>query len=402
MWHILPAALLGVSWLAFGATTVAGEWDFSGFGAAELRVFPNAAAFAEQQDATLSPSVVLEPEIVYTWHDDDDRLTVVPFARWDRDDANRTHADVREANWLHIGENWDLVMGIDRVFWGVTESRHLVDIINQFDGVEDIDNEDKLGQPMVNLNLFRDWGTFNVFVLPYFRERTFPDDDARLRGPLPIDDDDATFDSGAKERHVDFALRWKHTFDDWDIGLAHFHGTSREARLLPATRGEQTVLVPHYDQIDQTSLDLQLTTETTLWKLEAITRSGHGKRFFAAVGGFERTFFGLFGTRADIGLLAEYLYDGRDDEAPVTTADDDIFLGTRLTLNDEQDSAALAGLIVDRSSQASLFFIEAERRLGDTWKVELEGRFFFNVPDDDVLTGLRDDDFLTLRLTRFF
>jgi hypothetical protein len=46
--------------------------------------------------------------------------------------------------------------------------------------------------------------------------------------------------------------------------------------------------------------------------------------------------------------------------------------------------------------------VEAERRLGDSWKIELEGRFFLNVPDGDVLFGVRDDDFLMLRLTRFF
>ncbi len=73
-----------------------------------------------------------------------------------------------------------------------------------------------------------------------------------------------------------------------------------------------------------------------------------------------------------------------------------------MALNDEQDTAALAGAIIDRSSQATLFFVEAERRLGDSWKIELEGRFFLNVPGGDPLAGRRDDDFITLRLSRFF
>ncbi len=161
--------------------------------------------------------------------------------------------------------------------------------------------------------------------------------------------------------------------------------------------------MPQYDQIDQTSLDLQLTTDAWLWKLEAITRSGHGDRFLAAVGGFEYTLFGVLETSADLGLLAEYLYDGREDgTAPGTSADDDIFLGARLALNDEQDSAVLAGAIVDRTSQATLLFVEAERRLGDSWKIELESRIFLNVPGGDPLAGIRDDDVVTLRLTKFF
>jgi hypothetical protein len=387
-----------------GSPVAAGDLDLTGSLAGELRVFPNEAAFPKQDDATLSPSISLEPEVVYEWNDGNDRLTVVPFARLDSHDNHRTHADLREANWLHIGDDWDLVFGLDKVFWGVTESRHLVNIVNQDDLVEDIDGEDKRGQPKVNLNLLRDWGTTSLFLLPGFRERTFPARNARLRGPFPVADGDATFDSGAEDRHVDVALRWAHTVGDWDIGLSHFRGTSREPRLIDRIDTDgQAVLAPHYDLIDQTGLDLQLTKGAWLWKLEAMTRSGHADRFLAAVGGFEYSLFGIFGTAADLGLLAEYLYDGRDQErAPATAADGDIFLGARLALNDARDTSALLGAVVDRKSQATLFFVEAERRLGESWKIELETRLFLNASGDDPLAGIRDDDFITLRLSRFF
>ncbi|MCE2510030.1 MAG: hypothetical protein J4G10_03495 [Alphaproteobacteria bacterium] len=382
----------------------AGEFDLSGFVAFETRYFPNAPLFAGQGSAELSPSVVAEPEFVYEWNRRKDRLTFVPFARFDADDDRRTHADIREANWLHIGDGWDLVVGFERIFWGVTESRHLVDIINQFDGVEDVDDEDKLGQPMVNFRLQEDWGTLSAFVLPGFRERTFVDDDARLRGPLPIDDDDPTYDSAAGEAHVDVALRWSRTIGDWDIGLSHFHGTSREPRLIPTLRPTgEVVLVPHYDQIDQSGLDLQWTMEAWLWKLETMTRSGHGKRFVASVAGVEYTLYQLFETVYDLGLLAEYQYDGRDKaNAPFTPADGDLFLGMRLALNDVQSTEALAGASFDRTSEAVLFFVEAERRISDHYKVELEGRFNFNAKNDVLLSNIREDDFLTLRLSRYF
>lgn len=394
---VLPLAMIG-------GAALAGEWDYSATVSGELRVFPNKAAFSDQDNSTLSPSLSFKPEVIYEWNGGDDRLTFVPFLRWDADDDNRSHGDIREANWLHLADDWDLIIGVDKIFWGVTESRHLVDIINQNDAVENIDGEDKLGQPMINLNLFRDWGALSAFVLPGFRERSFPDDTARLRGSLPIDDGKPTYESGAEDRHVDFALRWTQTYGDWDLGLSHFSGTSREPRLIEGTdSGGRTVLTPQYDQIDQTSLDLQLTRDAWLWKLEAVTRSGHGDRFVAAVGGFEYTLFGVMETNVDLGFLAEYLYDGRDNStAPGTAADDDIFLGIRLALNDEPDSSLLIGATVDRRSQATLFFIEAERRLGDSWTIELEGGFFLNVPGDDLFAGIQDDDVLTLRLTKFF
>ena len=77
-------------------------------------------------------------------------------------------------DWSYKGTEIELLVGINKVFWGVTESVHLVDIVNQTDLVEDLDQEDKLGQPMVNLALQHDWGLLNIYLLPYFRERTFP------------------------------------------------------------------------------------------------------------------------------------------------------------------------------------------------------------------------------------
>ena len=402
--EILLAALFAAPLALAAGAAFAGEWDFSGSLSAEARIFPNDPAFANQDDSTVSPSISLESELVYEWNDGDDRFTLVPFLRWDGDDGNRSHGDLREAAWLHLADDWDLVVGLDRAFWGVAESRHLVDIINQYDAVEDIDNEDKLGQPMVNLNLQRDWGSVSGFLLPGFRRRTFPDGDARLGGGVPVDDDDPTFDSGAEERHVDLALRWAHSVGNWDIGLAHFHGTSREPRLLPRAAPDGAItLVPHYDQIDQTGVDVQLTKGAWLWKLEAITRGGHGERFAATVGGFEYTRFQVFESAADLGLLAEYHYDGRDQaRAPRTLFDDDLFIGGRLTLNDEQDSALLAGTVIDRTSQATLVSLEAERRLGEHWRLELEGRLFLNQPSGDPAFAIRDDDVVTLRLTRYF
>ena len=80
----------------------------------------------------------------------------------------RTHADLREAYFLLFGEigdgEWELRVGIDQVFWGVTESQHLVDIINQIDLVEHPNGETKLGQPMVNITYSSDWGIVEFFV----------------------------------------------------------------------------------------------------------------------------------------------------------------------------------------------------------------------------------------------
>ena len=142
-------------------------------------------------------------------------------------------------------------------------------------------------------------------------------------------------------------------------------------------------------------------------------REGQGDTFFASVAGFEYTLYQIFGRAWDLGLLAEYLYDGRDEgfvaepfglatAAPVTVFQNDVFAGARLALNDTQDTSMLAGASIDADDQTMSMFIEAERRLGQNWTVEFESRLFFNVDPDNIADAFRDDDFMTLRLTRYF
>ena len=158
-----------------------------------------------------------------------------------------------------------------------------------------------------------------------------------------------------------------------------------------------------YEIINQVGLDLQYTQDAWLWKLEAIARSGHGSPFFAAVGGFEYTFFQVFESKADLGILMEYLYDGRDEEAPPTAFENDVFAGARLALNDTQDTSVLAGAIYDPSDSTAAILVEAERRLGENWKVELEARLFAGSTEgSDSFQQLGEDGFVGLRVSRHF
>jgi hypothetical protein len=278
-----------------------------------------------------------------------------------------------------------------------------VDIINQTDLVEDIDGEDKLGQPMVDLSLPMDWGTIDLFILAYFRERTFPGPDGRLRSPLVVDTDNPMYESGAEERHVDFAVRYSQSIGDWEIGLSHFRGTGREPTLLPGSNESgDPVLIPFYEQINQTGLDLQLITGGWLWKLETIYRTGQADDdFFSGAFGFEYTFSGIFNTPADVGVIAEYIRDERGEEA-TTPFQSDVAIGVRLSFNDPASSEALIGVVQDVESSARLITIEASRRFGSTWKANLELGAFSDIPSDDPLYGLREDDYLRLELAYYF
>lgn len=376
------------------------DYELSGKVTGELRYFTQDAQFSDQGQ-TSNLSISAQPELYWEWNNGNDSLTFTPFLRLDQHDNERSHGDIRELSWLHVSDDWELRAGLRKVFWGVTEFQHLVDVINQTDGVEDIDGEDKLGQAMINLSLVKDWGIVDLYLLPGFRERTFPGADGRLRSGLVVDTDAAQYESGAKEKHLDTAIRWSHSVDVLDLGLYWFHGTNRDPILTPRLNSNgDTVLVPLYEQMDQLGVDIQATVDSWLWKFEAIHRDTARDDFLAAQSGVEYTFYGLQDSAADLGVLVEYGWDERGTRGGQNQ--NDLFVGGRFTLNDADSSELLAGISHDLDHDSTSVLIEASRRVGNNWKISLDGRFFQSDTPADPSYAIRQDDHLQLSVERYF
>jgi len=373
--------------------------ELSGYMGIEGRIFLHEPLFPGQRDQ--DGSLVFEPEF-FTRFTDEISGSFIPFLRLDSADEERRHWDIRELQFWLVKEDWELRGGVGKVFWGATEFVHLVDVINQTDAVEDIDGEDKLGQPMLQLSVPREYGIFDLFVLPYFRERTFPGRKGRLRPAVVVDVDHPLFVSSAEQNHLDFALRYSASRWSSDFGLYYFQGTGREPTLLPVLNPSgQLRLIPLYEQIRQFGFDLQTVYGNTLWKLEALYRQGQGEGFAAATGGMEYTFYALGGSLADLGILLEFSFDERQDRATVF-AENDLMVGLRFSANDPAGTTALLGIIQDMDSSTKIIRFEASRRLSDTWKMILEGTFFADVDQNDILYDLRRDDFFRLELNYYF
>ena len=374
--------------------------DLRGFVEVEGRPFFTSANFPGQKDHTVS--LALNPEIFHQF-DNGAQFYLIPFFRYDHADKERTHFDLRELDFIFSGDFWSARLGVRKVFWGVTETQHLVDIINQTDFLEGLDGEDKLGQPMVNVSLVQDWGTLDFFVLPFFRVRTFPGRGGRLRAPLLVDTDNPRYESPAEEWHTDFALRYFQNIDKWDIGLSLFSGTSREPTFEPGlSPSGEPILTPFYEQIQQAGIDLLYVFGNWIWKWEAIYRwDMRPEDYFASTFGYEYTFSGIFGTGMDIGVLTEWSYDERREQA-TTALQNDLALGVRWGWNDINGTEILFALVQDLEGSAKAFFIEASSRLDEHWRLTVEARGFFDQPDDDPLIFLRDEDFAQIALAYHF
>ena len=393
--------LLGstIFWFLFTASILHAH-EFSGFLGADTRLFPNSALYSGQEDH--SSSFVIQPEYYHEFKSGSS-FTFVPFYRLDSADKQRTHFDIREFSFLWLQNNFELRLGVRKVFWGTTEVLHLVDIINQTDLVENVDTEDKLGQPMLNISFSRNWGVWDLYWLPYFREKTFIGTGGRLRSSAIVETDLTQYESSAKKWHSDWAFRYSHSFGDWDIGLSQFIGTSRDPSLIDGKNSEGIIVkIPRYEQIRQTSLDLSFVAGQWLWKGESLYRSGQGNDdYFAWTGGFEYTLTRIWNSQMDLGLIGEWMFDTRGDSAN-TPFENDLAGGLRLTLNDAASTEALFSWTQDINSQARYLFVEARRRLGEDLLLTTEFRAFLNQPSEDFLFEQRADEIMNIELSYYF
>ena len=313
-----------------------------------------------------------------------------------------------------MADAWEVTVGIDTVFWGKTEAARIVDIINQTDVLEDLDDEDSLGQPMIRVGRQFDFGTVQAFYLPYFRKRQFPGDGGRLRAGLPIEESAERIDAKGGRFAPSFALRYDGVFGGADVGLSAFHGVSRDPGFdpiivqssLPGAQPQVIGLAPFYDRITQFGFDGQYTDDATLYKAEAIFRTGqtnlngNERDYVAASGGIEHTLYQVF-DNADLGLIAEYAWDSRGRDA-TSTFNNDVILGARLALNDEADTSFLLTSAIDHRDEVATFRLEAQRRGPDGLMVGMEGTVFVNGDDDPLGSDLQDDSFVRFKLTYFW
>ena len=387
----VPALLASVALILLlaAATNLQAQWRASV--AVEERVFKDATI--ETGASRYETALIFNGAFFHVWDGGYQSLAIEPFVRLDIDPGGNNRVDLREASWQYRRARWQVGIGMREVYWGVAESRQLVDVINQRELVVAGPGYVKLGQAMVNVATDQKWGRFDVFLLPWFRERSYAGRARLLWSSLPIDTDNAEYGPGAGKRSLDWAARWTHSLRDWDVGLSHFSGTNREPRfLLGQDPSGVPVLVPRYEVVGQTSLDLQWTTRGWLWKLEAMTSDPETGRYTAVAGGFEYAFTDYFS------IFAEYMFDSRGEMATTSFADD-VFAGARLLM---QEGMIQASAFVDRKTGNSVLSLAAGRRVGNIASLGLEAQAFLGSSSSEPAFAPRQHTYLALSVSHFF
>ena len=338
-------------------------------------------------------AAIFQPQLTWVSSDQDNQLNIQLFYLHDSVDEQRTHFDIREFNWLYQAETWEVAAGISKVFWGVVESRNIVNVINQQDVAYGFDKAYRLGQPLVRATFDQEEaGVFDLYILPFFRVQTRVGEE----NPAFITDAAPVFQDQDEENHVDFAFRYSNFIEEHEFALSYFQGTDR----IPIYIFSDNELRPFYRQIKQFGLEYQFSNDGWLWKLEAIHKSFKDDiDFFASVFGFEYTLVGIYAD-TDLGLLAEVNWDERG-ESSFELLQNDTFLATRFALNDVDGTEFILGVSIDNNHLSQTFTLTGSKRFGNDWKANISA-FIFNLDSEELLASrLNRSSYLELQISYF-
>ena len=138
--------------------------------------------YPENADGTASEGRSVEVKID-AFHDFDESRIVGEFiVREDEKDSGRRITEARQAYFRTPFAGFDVFLGNRQEFWGKTESKNVVDLINQSDAAANEGKSGKLGALSISAERYVDIGDLQLWYISGFREKTFNDSDAHPNG----------------------------------------------------------------------------------------------------------------------------------------------------------------------------------------------------------------------------
>ena len=152
--NILLYILISLSLLTSSKYSVALEYKSYGYIQPEFSYFLDGKGRHNQSKD--KSSVFSQGTFIAYVQNDEAKITVNAMGRYDDQDNNRTYFDLQKFKYEYFLDDATLSIGNDIIFWGVNESFHVVDIINQSNVAENLAGTKKLGQPMLALSLYKE------------------------------------------------------------------------------------------------------------------------------------------------------------------------------------------------------------------------------------------------------
>ena len=447
---VFRAAVVLAAGLSGGLAFAQDGMVFEGEIGTTLRYFPSDGLYVGQDSSGISP--IVDGRLSFSNELENGQVVLELSGRYNTR-SKEGYADIPRGYFQYFGNGFDVLVGSNIEYWGVSESQQVVDVINQTYNLGNPVDQQSLGQPMINVNVYTGMNSsLSFYALLGFRERDFGDRDTRFRSPLGTNEDFAFFEEESN-RHVDFAVRYRTSQNlgnaSVDFAVSYFRGTDRDPKMLLGCTNEtggtpvaacnaintaaraayeanpnaftgipgalvtdadaaaasvisDTGFIPYYQSMQQLGLefvyargDLQLTFEGAL-------REAMDENYFSGVIGAQYNFDNARVLGDSLVVIGEYLYDDRSNAQPVTIFDNDIFLGFIYGANDVNGSSLSGGMYFDVDTHSKIYSLKYSRRLSDSVSLDVAG---FAIDSDDYtdpVALIDSDGYVELSLRYFF
>ncbi len=410
---MLPAAQS----VAQEGVTFNGEVELSG------RYYPQAGFLPGQTSQGLAPIVGGSLGARKRF---DSGSAVFEFSGLYNAETGEGYADIPRGYYQYFGDGYDFLVGSNIVYWGVSESHHVVDSVNQRYTIDQTVDYISLGQPMLNFNLSLGLNsTLSVYGLVYFRDRDQPNAETRFRSPILMSNNDAVYEEG-NGRNLDFAARFRTSqnilWGGVDFALSYFDGTNRAPSSMPnacLTAGgrfigetacgnliignpQSVFFVPYYSKLRRYGVEFVYSNGDLQLTFEGALSNAIGETYYSAIGGAQYSFGGIGPNGDTLVVVGEYLYDDRSIIQPANIYDDDVFLGFAYSGNDVAGTNVRGGVYYDVKKDAQIYTVSYSRRINDAIRLEVAGFSVNAAGTNDPLTVAQDDGFVEVSLSYFF
>jgi hypothetical protein len=351
------------------------------------------------------------------------------FGRLDVFDRERTTLLDEEA-WLQAqGERLRLRLGVDIVNWTALEAFHPADVINARNLDSDLENFERIGEPMVALQARAfEQTTISALLMPVYMISRFPSPRSRLNLAPPGIDLRARprlIDRSGRltDRHLgpQAALQVRQVVGSADASLHLVESMDRLHPLVLIDAGTMSPVLL-YQTVRQVGGTYQQVFGPVIAKAEGgyrwfvppgaaatasvgpLPRRNHG----IAAGGLEYRLAHRNGSESTLLLEGQTVLGvDRQTRRTLEIFQRDLFVGVRFARNDEAAREALLAAVIDLERPRELVLdARYQQRVGETWTVKAGVRIIAAKAAPPLeargLQLLRDGDHAYLDVTRHF
>ena len=342
-----------------------------------------------QKNSKHSSNFTLEQQLKLTYEDNDFSSVLEVFAQEDysdtsnKKDNDRTFVRINEVYFQYEFEEDRILLGKNIRFWGALEVNNIVDTFNIQEGRNDPTRTDKIGAYNFEYSHYFEECEFS-FIGKFYEQNRKMSESSYMYSTLQEGESlSDTLESEKSLYRPNLYLTYSGSLSEvYALDYAFVYQNGYDSQRYSTKSGDE--YSEHSYIVNKFMTYNTLVIDSTLYKLEFayvdVQDDNAVSDYFNLGLGVENTFEQLE-DGSEIGLIGEYYYyqtlkdDKLSDLDLGQSFQNDLFLGLRYSMNDEADTSAVGGVILDTQYNEQNYYIEYESRFFDTFKVKVDARY---------------------------